>query len=190
MAVFNTVMSSVRSPLPATCENNCIQDVAVRTGGRILEIEGTLSANNTSETINLFKVTGTVEIIDAYGEITDATTLTNMTGCYFDLWDGTTAVEITDSAGGATLSGAPVGSMILKTGDSSNIATVVLADQCRVTEADSSKKTHHPFVITQKNGANTYIRCHYTTTDAPINAKVKFFVVYRSRDGGTLEVVS
>lgn len=189
MSAYDSNQNSVLAALPTNKSHNCIGDMAERAAGFILEVEGVLNANNTTETINIFKITGSVEIIDAYGEVTDATVLNNLTGCYFDAWDGTTAIEITDSAG-AVLSGAPVGSMILKTADSSQIATVVLADQVRVTEADTSKKTHHPFIVTQKNGADTYIRCHYTTSDAPINAKVKFYIVYRPKNGGSAVVAS
>ena len=168
--------------------SNSVGDMVERAGGRLLCVEATLSGNNETVVANVFKIHGTVEVIDAYGEVSEVTTLTNMTGIYFDLYDGTVAVEVTDSVG-AVLSGAPVGSMILRTGIASSIATVVLADQVRLTESDASKKTHQPFTITQKNGVDTFLRIHYSTTDAPINAKIKLYVVYASKDGGYMEAL-
>ncbi|MEA2036864.1 MAG: hypothetical protein U9O94_05110 [Nanoarchaeota archaeon] len=145
---------------------------------------GTLNGNNTSVTMNIFKVIGSVEILTAHGEVMDVTTLTNMTAVYTDLWDGTTAVNIT--ANGAILSGAPVGSLIIKQKDSTNAMITVLANQARVTEPANDKKTHQPFIVTQKNGVDTYIRMNYTTTDAPIDAQILFIVKYRPIDGGSI----
>ena len=179
----------LEKPQPEGCLDNCAVDMIERGGGRIFKVRGTLNADNTSAVVNLFKIHGTVEIINAYAEVMEVTTLTNCTGCYFDLYDGTVAIEITDNAG-AVLSGAPVGSMILRTGIASQIATVVLSDQCRITETDSSKKTHQPFSCTQKNGVDTFIRAHYTTTDAPINAVVDFYVVYSPFNGGYVEAAT
>lgn len=187
MVFFNS-KDYTKKPSPATCLHNCLHDYAERSGGKILKISGTLNANNTSAIINLFKIIGTVEIIDAYGEISRVGTCNNLTNCFFDLSDGTNTVNIT--ADGATLSGATVGTMVFKTLDSSNAATVVFSDECRLTEADTSKKTHHPFIVTQKNGADTFIRCHYTTTDAPIDLDIDFYIVYQSKNGGYAEAAS
>lgn len=165
-------------------DDNCINDLAQRAGGIKLSVEMTVNGTG-AISANIFKVNGSVDIIDAYGEITEITTLTNLTNGKFFLYDGTNSVDIT--ADGFSLSGVSVGSIILKTLDSSNAATIVNADQCRVTEADTSKKTHHPFMVTQKNGADTYLKCSMSTTDNPVNFKVKFYVVYKPLDGGSLE---
>ncbi len=72
-------------------------------------ISGAASVN-----INIFKITGTIEVISQIAQITEVTALTNMTAVYADVWDGTNAVELTKAAPGATLSGSPVGTIFTK----------------------------------------------------------------------------
>jgi hypothetical protein len=45
--------------------------------------------------LNIFQLTGTVEVLSLHGFITAAATLTNMTGVHFELWDSTAAVDLT-----------------------------------------------------------------------------------------------
>ena len=166
--------------------DNCLNDIIERSRGRKVKVQVNVTGTG-AISANIFKVTGSAVVIDAYGEIDLVTTLTNLTAAKFFLYDGTNSVDIT--ANGADLSGFTAGSLILKTGDSTNAATAVDADQCRVTEADSSKKTHHPFIVTQKNGADTYIKMSCETTDNPVNFTVTFYVVYVPLNGGTITAV-
>jgi len=140
-----------------------------------------------TQVANIFKVTGSVEILEAHAFIKSVTTLTNLTGLYFDLYDGTNVDEITSSTVGGTLSNAPVNTMIVKNQDVTKVVTCVLTDRGRVTEIPD-KHQHQPFTVTQKNGTNTYIRCHYTTTDNPVNFTIEFIVDYKVIDGGKLEL--
>jgi len=165
---------------------NSMADMAQISAGCKLVKSGRVTGTGTLD-FNLFKITGSVKIVDAYAEITSVTTLTNGTGAKFYLYDGTNSVDIT--ATGAVLSNAPAGSIILKTGDATQIATVIFADQCRITESDASKKSHQPFICTQKNGADTFIKCTFDTTDAPVDFEISFYIVYIPLDGGIAEVV-
>lgn len=120
-------------------------------------------------------------------EITAVTTLTNATNVHYYLWDGTNKVPLSKVTG-ATLSGAQVGSIILKNKVATDELTIVKSDQCRLTEVlDSAKGLHWPYMITAKNGVNNYIYFSLTTTDTPINFKAKACIEYCPIDGGTLE---
>ena len=109
------------------------------------------------------------------------TTLTNLTGLFSTIYDGTNTVNLTIN--GAVLSGAPVGSMFTKDHDSTQPFTVSMSDQCRMTEADL-KRIGYPYIVTAKNTADTFIRLHYTTTDSPVNFKLQMiFEYYEIGDG-------
>lgn len=161
----------------------------VRAGGREVIKTITLSANNTSAAVNVFLLTGTVEVLKLHGEITAVTTLNNLTGAFFDLWDGTNSVEITDNTPGTTMSGAAVGSFFTKNADALNALTFANNSQCRVSEGVSSARTFHPFLITAKTGVPTYIRFRYTTTDTPINAQLEIHCTYADINSGGITTV-
>lgn len=174
--------------LSAKCNHNANYMCCMlsRAAGHMLTKEVTLDANNSSDNKNLFKITGTILIEGIFAEITDATTLTNCTNVYLDLYDGAFADIIT--LDGATISGFNVGGYLHKEQDSTNALHAHSNATCLVSEP-SDKKVHHPFLVTQKSGADTYIRLHYTTTDAPINAKIMFFVCAKCVNGGTITEV-
>lgn len=176
---------------PSFINKNTVYDYLMESSGYLLEKEVTLNANNTSQSFNLFKVTGSVTINSIIGIVTDTTTLNNCTGCQLQLDDGSTPKNISDD--GAILSGALVGSLLLKDKDALNNLTAILNTECRVTERGAVDDTHQPFEVTQKNGVDTYIKFNYSTTDAPINAKIKWFARFSRADGsetGNLEVVA
>jgi hypothetical protein len=171
----------------ATAPINAAFSMVQRAGGRLttntnLNITGTgaLSAN-------VFQVHGSVEVIEQWGEITAVTTLTNATAVYGDLWDGTVSEPLTAAAPGATLSGAPVGTIVIKNQLKTAAMGVSIADQCRVLEAQN--RIAVPFIVTQKNGADTFIRFNLTTTDAPIDFTFDVYFVWRPLDGGHIEAV-
>jgi len=146
--------------------------------------EVTVSASAGANTVNVFQLEGTVRVTEQVAEITEVTTLTNCTAVYATLYDGTNTVNLT--ADGATLSGLPVGTVFTKDKDVTETYSVLDASQCRVNEVVDDKKIGKPFTITQKNGANTYIRLHFTTTDDPISFKILLKFKYVPIDGGSL----
>jgi hypothetical protein len=146
-----------------------------------------LDANNETKIVNLFKIHKTVEIREAYLEVSEGQII-NMTGIFFDVYDGTVSINLT-SAGLANLSGAKVGAFIIKDEDKAEIAQASINDQVRVIESISAKDTYQSFFITQKFNTDTFIRMHYTTTETPMNAKIKMYIRYRKTNGGFIEVV-
>ena len=143
-----------------------------------------ISAAAGTHAVNVFQVQGAVRVLDQAAEIVSVTTLTNLTAMYADLWDGTNSELLT--ADGAVLSGAPVGSVFMKDLDNTNAYTVLLADQCRVNEVLTENKIGKPFTVVQKNGADTYIRLRFTTTDDPVAFSIHLMFEWKCINGGCL----
>jgi hypothetical protein len=157
-------------------ENGSVHDYLERAVGDVISKTITINANNTSASVNVFQLVGSIEIIRLYGVIKTATTLTNCTGAYFNLYDSTASVAITKNDG--VLSGMAPGTFFLKNATATTTMAVANNAVGAVTEA-SSTKFFYPCVVTQKAGANTYIRFTYTTTDAPANATFTIYCEYR-----------
>lgn len=168
--------------------DNTPEGAIIRSGGKHTTNFITLNANNTSANVNVFQLTGTVNILALHGEIVTATTLTNCTSVYFDLWDGTNSTAITKTTG-ASLSGYAAGGFMIKDSDSATALSTVQNNQARVKEAGTGARLFNEFLCTQKASTNTYIRFNYTTTDAPINATIQVGIVYVDLDNGTVTAV-
>lgn len=153
--------------------------------GHKLKVSANITGNNNSYNVNVFKITGTVRVIDQFAIITSVTALSNMTAIYADLWDGTNSELLT--ANGAVLSGAPVGTFFTKDQDVTQTYSVSKSDQCRVNEVAADKRIGKPFTVTQKYGANTYIRFNYTTNTV-LDFDMDIYFVYEPMDGSGLEV--
>lgn len=142
------------------------------------------ATGNGALAVNVLQLTGSVIVREQWGLITGITTLTNLTNVYASLWDGTNSVNLT--ADGVTLSGAPVGSLFSKDQINSQPYSVSIADQCRLLETLNNPKVGRPFIITQKNGVDTFIRFHFTTTDNPVDFDLHIYFEYLPLAGGSL----
>lgn len=174
--------------LTDTGSDSTVEGAVIRAGGKHATKTITLSANNTSASVNVFQLTGVCEMWGIHGYVTDATTLNNCTSVYFDLWDGTTSVPITKTTT-ASLSGFGVGSFIIKDSDVSSALTTLNNNQCRIDEKSTGAKVDADLIVIQKISTNTYIRFNYTTTDAPINAQIKIDINWADIDSGTIVAV-
>lgn len=134
--------------------------------------------------VNVLQVTGTVMIVNQYAEITYVGDMSTITNVYATLYDGTNTVNLT--ADGLDLSGATVGTFFTKDKVATEIYSVNKSDQCRMLETLGDKKAGRPFLVTQKNGTNTYIRFHYTVGITPVDFKMTVYMEYRPMNGGTL----
>lgn len=168
--------------------DNTAEGALIRAGGKHTTKTITLNANNTSASVNVFQVTGTLVVLNIHGELMTKTTLTNCTSVYFDLWDGTTSVPITKTTG-ASMSGYNVGAFLIKDSDVASALTILNNNQCRINEAAVGAKENAPFTTVAKTATNTYIRFNYTTTDAPANATVKVDCEWKDIDSGVLTAV-
>jgi len=168
-----------------TGSDNTSEGAIIRSGGKHVTKTITLNANNTTESVNVFQLTGTTKIISIHGEILTKTTLTNCTKVHFDLWDGTTSVPITKITG-ADMNGYNVGAFFIKDADVATALTILNNDQARIKEASTGNRVNTEFVAVQKTATNTYLRFIYSTTDAPIDATVKIDCQWSDIDSGII----
>ena len=173
----------MNNPLDGTETSNSGYDMLTRGSGfeisKIVNITGDTNSYNT----NVLQLTGTVLIVNQWAEITVTTDLTNMTGVYASLYDGTNTVNLT--ADGLVLSTATVGSFFTKDQIATEIYSSNIADQCRLLETVANKYAGRPFIITQKNATNTYIRFNYTT-NTTLDITVRIVFEYIPLNGATL----
>lgn len=134
----------------------------------------TLIGNNTTVTVPIFRITGTVEVRGLWGVVTTA--LLNNTAAYWRLNDQTTQSNITLNTG-TTLTNAVAGGIIVKKGLAAAALTLLDATQGRVSEPTTLETVYFsPFVVVKKPAANTDIEFVYTTTDTPTSGAIKFFL--------------
>lgn len=163
---------SVPSPLWRDANHNPIQ-----VGGVVSRSSKTLSANNTTATVPIFGITGTVNVVSLYGVVTTDLGANN-TAAYWRLNDQTAQVNITLNTG-TTLSAVKAGSVIVKKGLVA--AALVLLDNSagRVSEPTTLETGYFsPFVAVKKTAATTNIEFVYTTSDAPTSGVIQFFCVW------------
>lgn len=169
--------------------DNSMAEMLAREAGYITEVANATLGGTGSQSVNVFEFTGTILVIDQYARITRAGTLTNCTGVYADIYDGTVAVKLTDDAPGATLSNAPVGTFFTKGQDDSQPYDVMLADQVRLLESPTNpRRIGRPFLINAKPGVSNYIRFNYTTTDSPVDFDLTVWFTYWPINGSTLSL--
>lgn len=152
----------------------------------------TLTASNTTATLNIFQLTGSVRILQLYGVVT-GTIGANHTASAFGLTDGTNQVPIATAAA-TPLSAAPTDSIVLvdgiKPGASPDPAVVIVANLPALGMQASGAPIFQPFEVVQHSGTATYIGYQFATTDTPTSGQITFFVVYEriSGDGALVPV--
>jgi hypothetical protein len=165
---------------------NTLFGAAYRIAGKHIWVEDAhITANNETKNINIFKVTGSVTVMNQWAEITEVTALTNCTNVYADLWDGTVSIDLTSP--GAIFSNLVSGSFFKKAEDCTQQYLVSNANQCRMIEP-TSKELSVPFIVTQKSGVDTFIRFNLTT-NTNLDFKMSVWFEYLPVDGGTLTLV-
>lgn len=174
---------ALNNAIPSAPTVNSINSITRRAGGLLASKVITLSANNTTASVNIFQLTGSVKIKKLFGIITTKTTLANLTVGSFDLYDSTAVVQLTKADG--ALSGCAVGTMVAKI--ASNATTWGKNDNAAgaVMETAGVPDVFAMCVVTQKTGANTYVRFTYTTTDAPIAATMTVYAEYVPMDANS-----
>lgn len=141
-------------------------------------VSKTLSANNTTASVPLWRVTGIVHVTKLYGVVT--TNLgANHTAAYFRLNDQTAQEDITLNTG-ATLSGFAAGGFLVKDSQAgSDPLTAQSAAAGHVYDATTAgAPIFAQFTAQAKAGANTDIEYRYSTTDAPTSGVIQFFIEY------------
>jgi len=179
IAALNTVKTT------GVVQNTLYDYIINREGFRVSK---TLTCNgNGAQNDNIFVITGGVTVTNLCAECmrVGAGGAATFGTCYWDLWDGTAAIEITDN-GGTNLSGIGVGALISK--DAVATSPLNFDSNAAGNFVDGGGggfyKLACPFRVLKKLGANTYIRFNFTG-DANTDVDLKFTVSYvpRTDDG-------
>jgi hypothetical protein len=137
-----------------------------------------LAKNGGGDDVQIFYSTGEIEITDLYGIVTDTTTFNSCTGAYLAISGIAGGFPITDSATGLTLDTAPVGSILFKGGD--RTIPLRLAKPGTSTPSDETTLGKNVnFYIASRDDALSGIYFSYTTSDTPVDAKIKFYTKYK-----------
>ena len=176
--------------IPSGPEGDSVHDYLEQVSGEHISNIITLTGTGATS-VNIFQLTGTVEILQLHGAVLTADTLTDMTAVHWELFADAAAVDITKNDG--DLSAMAVGTFFAKTGAAS--VTMGINDNvaAAMIEPAAGPKAFAPFIITQMTGTATYLRLTYTTTDDPIVATLGMSVRYRPHTAagvsGTLTAV-
>lgn len=152
-------------------------DTPVQGTGLTLSNSKTLTGNNTTVAVPVFHVTGTVQVLALWGNITTALGANN-TAAYWRLNDQAAQVNITLNTG-TTLSAVTAGSTIVKKGLATAALTLLNNSSGVISEPTTLETPYFsPFVAVQKSGATTDIEFVYSTTDTPTSGVINFYVQY------------
>lgn len=153
-------------------------DSPVSGSGLVISNSKTLIGSNTTVAVPIFHITGSVQILGIWGNVTTALGAT-VTATYWRLNDQTAQVNITLNTG-TDISAAVVGGTIVKKGLAAAALTFLDAAAGRVSEPTTLETTYFsPFVAVQKTGGiTTDIEFIYSTTDTPTSGIIKFYVAY------------
>jgi hypothetical protein len=143
--------------------------------------EITIAGTGAEVITNVFEVECSAEMKALYGVFTDVTDVTTASGCWFDLWDGTNSVAITND--GVNCSGATLNSFVGKLADDSQALTFAKSDQCRYSENANAQRAFFGGMLTAKEGATTYVRFRMDT-DANTDCQIRFHIIWSRRCSG------
>jgi hypothetical protein len=153
---------------------------------RVVTKSITLVLNNTTGSVNLFTITGSVNIKKLYGIVTTAIGA-NHTNAFFRLNDSTTTVVLT--LDGATLNAFPVGSRIGRKGVAAAAAVATSAAVGAMIEpASAGIGLDTEMTLIKKATGVTTIEYRYKTTDTPTTGAIKFYCEWHphSDDGNVV----
>jgi len=173
------------SPLPANIIINSPDCALHRASGYLAYKTQAIVGAGAPWNLNLFQVTGTIELCSIWGVFTDITNVAALTAASWNLWDGAAAVPIT-SAAGTVLTGASLGSTISKEAVAANPLQFDNASAGRYSEA-AFNRVFVGGLMTQKVAANTYIR-FTVTAGAATNCAIQFWACWVCRQPGSLFV--
>lgn len=143
----------------------------------------TFTANNTTASVQLWRITGVIYIEKLYGIITTGLG-SNHTAAHFRINDQTTTDPIT-AAAGSDLSSYPAGGIFYKGSAAADPLSGDNSSTGNLFESNMGLPPITPLGIIKKVGANTDIEYRYSTTNAPTTGAADFFIEWRplSADG-------
>jgi len=147
-----------------------------------LLVEKTLVKGAEPISVNLFSFTGPFRLRKLWGMCTEATNTVDIDDCFFNLYDGTNVVDLSDdqSGNGVNLDGITVGSVIGINAVATTDMFYQKSDQCRWLEAQyAGSEVWQRGIVTAKHGVTNYIRFTYdSAADSALNVDICFHLVY------------
>lgn len=142
-----------------------------------------IDANNTTASITLWTITGSIMVSALYG-IVETTLGSNHTAAHFRLNDGTVTPAIT-LASGTTLSSFTDQSTLIANASGNSI----FADNAATNPPNRNIGTLRHVTLSAyglgaKNGGTTTIEYRYTTTNTPTSGQIGFYVHWRPLSNG------
>ena len=132
--------------------------------------------------VNLFSFTGPFRMHRLYGVCVEATDASDCDDAFFNLYDGTNVVDMSDdqSGSGITLSGITVGSVFGLNAAPTVDAFYQKSDQCRYLDATyAGSEIWQRGLIIAKAGVTNYIRFTYdSAADSGLDLDIDFHLVY------------
>lgn len=162
MSTINASFSRDNNRIPLTVDGIVTSDSQV------------LSGNNATIATPIFTITGSIECRGLWAIVT-STLGVNQTAAFWRLNDQSATTAIT-LATGTAISGAALGSSLLKKTTAATALTLLNASTGQFQETSAFQSELQPFIITAKNGATTNIEFVYSTTDAPTSGALQFFI--------------
>lgn len=153
-------------------------DYPVAGTGLTISNSKTLTGNSATVAVPVFHITGSVQVLALWGNITTALGANN-TAAYWRLNDQSAQANITLNTG-TTLSAAATGAIIVKKGLAAAALTLLSAAAGDISEPTTLETLYFsPFVAVQKTGGiQTDIEFVYSTTDTPTSGVINFYVQY------------
>ena len=147
-------------------------------GGNCAYVLDKALANNGLTQANIFQLTGQVRLVAIWGVLTEQNEVavnTKFAQCQFEWYDSTAAaVDITNIV---DASGIAVNDMLVKMADDGAAMRHIVAVAAGYQEGATDKKAFGEGIMTQKNGADTFVRFAYEG-DANTDVKMSFFCRY------------
>ena len=184
MKDLNSYGLNHEAPLPAQIVPNSVWCDTHRLAGNLAYVDVDINGTDGAASIDLFNVTGNIEIKAIWGEFTDVTEVTAITAASFDFDDGGVATVQLTSAAGTALSGATLHSVFAKQAAAATAITFDKADQVRVSESATGPKAFSGAFLVSQSETTCQIRLT-VTTDANTNATVRVYVAWVCRHAGS-----
>lgn len=142
----------------------------------------TLSQGTEPINVNLFSFNGPFRLHRLYGACAEATDSSDCDDAFFNLYDGTNVVDLTDdqAASGITLTGITVGSVFGINAAPTTDAFYQKSDQCRWLPAQyAGSEVWQRGLVIAKEGVTNYLRFTYDSAPASgLDLDIDFFLVY------------
>jgi len=158
--------------------NNVNKDVWLRLfmGDCFIALPMVLDGSGGTFVKGIGNVNGVIEIVKIWAVV--GTELHNCTAASLNYTDGGVTIDLTESITGATLTNAPVGSLIYA-GPVASALQYISSASVGMKQVTNTVPMQ-PMILIQKIGTGSIIQFKYTTTDTPTAGTIVFYIIYKT----------